>query len=158
MNTGTWKTHASMSVLVLVAGTTISMAQLRPGIGQTTPGAPGAGQPHPGTAQPGTSRPGVGQPDISPDIGPGESPHQASVDDATLRRQVREELIRFGELANVHATVRDGVVYLRGSVPTQASRREARKAAESVQGVREVKDELTINPHSGAAGSTTGDR
>lgn len=156
MNANTRKKHAILPVLVLAAGTAVSLAQLRPGIGQTTPGTPGAGQPQPGTSQPGTSRPGVGQPDIAPDVSPGDSSRQqASVDDSTLRREVHEQLARQEALANVHPTVRDGVVYLQGSVPTQAARMEARKAAESVQGVRGVKEELTINPHSGAAASST---
>jgi osmotically-inducible protein OsmY len=77
------------------------------------------------------------------------------VDDDTLRREVHEQLARQEALANVHPKVKDGVVYLQGSVPTQAARTEARKVAESVQGVRGVKEELTINPHSGAAASST---
>jgi osmotically-inducible protein OsmY len=127
-------------------GATAAMAQMRPGMGQPQrPGGLGQNGEQPAPGQPGA----IGQ--------ESQSQPQAMVDDGTLQREVHEQLATRGELANVHTTVKNGVVHLEGSVPRKENRKEARKLAESVPGVRGVKEKLTVSPNAGtAATSTTG--
>lgn len=141
-----------MVMLVLAVA---AMAQTRPG---DMPGVPVGGRQTPGTGRPDT--PGYGG-----DIGPGQPTDQSQVpassgkrvqvDDATLQRQVHEQLTRHPELANVDVAVSDAIVQLTGSVPRKQDRKRARKLARSVAGVRDVKDQLTLNAGAGAAASST---
>lgn len=82
---------------------------------------------------------------------------QMKVDDATVQREVHEQMARHGELANVEVAVRDGMVQLTGSVPRKQDRKRARQLAKSVPRVRGVREKLTLNTDAGAtASSTTG--
>lgn len=129
---------------VALLGTAATMAQMRPGMGP-----PG----HSGNLGQNGEQPAPGQPGA---IGQESQPQpQAKVDDGTLQREVHEQLATRGELANVHTTVKDGVVHLEGSVPRKENRKEARKLAESVPGVRGVKEKLTISSKAGAAATST---
>lgn len=80
----------------------------------------------------------------------------ATVDDQTLHTKVHEQLSTNPALSNVNVTVNDGVVTLEGSVATKLDRKEAKKIAESVPGVKKVKDKLKVETSSATAGSTSG--
>jgi osmotically-inducible protein OsmY len=85
----------------------------------------------------------------------------ANVDDESLHRQVHEQLAANPELQNVQITVKNGVVTLDGSVPNKTDKKEAKKLAKSVPGVKSVKEHLTINSAAssasmGTTGGTTG--
>jgi osmotically-inducible protein OsmY len=82
-------------------------------------------------------------------------PQQPKVDDATLLRQVHQQLAARPELANVSVTVDNGWVRLDGSVSRKEDRKRAHELARSVPGVQGVKDKLTVNPNSGSAGAST---
>lgn len=118
--------------------------QTQPGSGMgQQPGIPGMGNEYPQVDQRGAQDRDRGR------------QQTANVDDATLERQVHEQLATRGEFANVQVSVKNGVVRLDGSVPRKEDRREARHIAESVPGVRGVREKLSISPSSGAAASST---
>ena len=132
------KRQAVLLAWILAAVTAAVGAQFPSGIGVGQQGAP-----MPGPGQP--NRPGM--PGPTPGM-PGDQansiPQQPTVDDSTLQRQVHEQLMRKPELADVQVSVKGGVVYLSGSVPSKPDRKQARKLAESVPGVRGIKDKVTV--------------
>ncbi|AWV04715.1 hypothetical protein DM992_35835 [Burkholderia sp. JP2-270] len=65
--------------------------------------------------------------------------------DATLGRDVEQELSRDPAGAAIAIEAADGVVTLTGTVDSMAERRAACGAAWSVKGVREVVDRLTVS-------------
>lgn len=69
------------------------------------------------------------------------APGDDAIRDAIVKRMRNEAGVR-DWLMNV--TVADGVVHMWGGVRSEAERRAARVAAESVSGVREVEDHLTL--------------
>lgn len=76
-----------------------------------------------------------------------EAPVQA--DDQTIRAAVEKELETLGVLDHfVSVVVSGGVVHLWGEVSSQAEKDAARVAAETVDGVRGVRDEIGILPPS----------
>ncbi len=155
------KRNTGLFVFVLALGTAFGAAQMQPG--QTGPPMsqqPGMPQPpgtQPGMGQPGMGQPGIGQPgeDNTQTQTQGQVQQQPKVDDSTLQRQVHEQLASKGELANVQVSVSNGVVHLEGSVPNKADRKEAKKLAQSVPGVRGVKEKLEVNPNAGSSANTT---
>lgn len=85
-----------------------------------------------------------------------KSSSMANVDDESLHRQVHEQLASNPDLQNVQVRVKNGVVTLDGTVPKKEDRKEAKKLAKSVPGVKGVKEHLTVSASAGAAPSTTG--
>lgn len=82
-------------------------------------------------------------------MGPAVATHgagwQPSPADAGIERQVNDKLSGEDHLRGIRATVRDGVVTLRGAAPSVGARTEAaRVAAGVVGGVSSVVDEMTV--------------
>ena len=69
-----------------------------------------------------------------------------SLDDGWLHMKVVAKLIADSKTPErtINVDVADGVVTLRGHVPSQASREQAEVAAKSVSGVKDVKNRLVI--------------
>jgi hypothetical protein len=140
--------------LTLAMAGGVATAQMRPG-GNQQPG--GMGQPS-GQHIPGMGEPGMGGSGRMP----GDDQQQnrtdkastPNVDDDTLLRQVHEQLARSNEFNDVKISVKQGVVTLEGSVPRKQDRKEAKQMAESVPGVRKVKEKLSIRP--GGASASAG--
>lgn len=129
------KHYLSMFALLLTAA--LAAAQLGTG------GMPGMGQPHPGYPGENPSQQGplgTGQTTTS-----AEMRNQAKVDDQTLERQIQQQFATHPELNQVKVSVKDGVAELTGSVARKADRKQAKKLAESVPGIRKVKEQLMVN-------------
>lgn len=77
------------------------------------------------------------------------------VDDAVITSTLKAKLVADSpkSLVNVNVDTRDGVVHLKGSVPTDEDRTEAERLARATKGVRDVHNELTVA--SGAASPPT---
>jgi osmotically-inducible protein OsmY len=69
----------------------------------------------------------------------------STVSDKELEKQVEEQFAHKAEFQNVKITVTGGVVTLEGSVPTKYERQQARGLARSVNGVKRVKERLTLS-------------
>jgi osmotically-inducible protein OsmY len=74
-----------------------------------------------------------------------------AVDDQTLHTKIHEQLSTNPALSNVNVTVNNGVVTLDGSVASKQDKKDAEKIAQSVPGVKKVKDKLKV----GAASSSS---
>ena len=72
------------------------------------------------------------------------------LDDATIGTQIKGNLFNFSTslFIDVNVTVKEGSVFLTGSVPTPELRIQAIKIAWQSNGVREVKNEIQINDRS----------
>lgn len=68
------------------------------------------------------------------------------VDDAAVLTKVKTKLTadKAKNLINVNVDVKDGVVELKGSVPTDADKTRAEELARGTDGVREVRNELAV--------------
>jgi hyperosmotically inducible periplasmic protein len=68
------------------------------------------------------------------------------VDDTAIHSKVKAKLAmeRAKNLVTVNVDVKDGVVHLQGSVPTEADKAEAERLARSTDGVKEVTNDLTV--------------
>ncbi len=76
------------------------------------------------------------------------------VDDDTLMRQVHEQLATNNDFNYVKISVKNGIVTLEGVVPRKEDRKQAKQLAQSVPGVRSVKEKLSIGQ--GAASASAG--
>lgn len=76
------------------------------------------------------------------------------VDDAALTAKVKTAFITDGRVSATRVSVEstDGVVTLKGEVPTPQEKQAAEQAARTVEGVKSVKSEITINPASASTG------
>lgn len=76
------------------------------------------------------------------------------VDDAALTAKVKAAFITDGRVSATRVKVEsaDGVVTLKGEVPTQQEKQAAEQAARRVAGVKSVKNEVTVNPASASTG------
>lgn len=83
--------------------------------------------------------------------GVGSRTYQRS--DERIREDVSEALTddHHVNAADVEVSVRDGVVTLSGSVPDRAQKRQAREVADSVRGVKDVRNDLQIRSSGQAA-------
>lgn len=83
---------------------------------------------------------------------PAAAASQASRPDSALVRDVRRAFTRTTGLnsSNIHVTARDGVVTLTGSVPRESQIQRAGDAAQSVRGVTEVSNKLTLRTSRGS--------
>jgi osmotically-inducible protein OsmY len=151
------KHRSYVLALTLTMAGSIATAQMQPGMGGQQPG--GKGQP-PGQHIPGMGEPGMGGSSQMP----GQDQQQnrtketntPKVDDDTLMRQVHEQFARSIEFNDVKTSVKDGVVTLEGSVPRKQDRTQAKQMAESVPGVRKVKEKLTVRADGGSASASAG--
>jgi osmotically-inducible protein OsmY len=77
------------------------------------------------------------------------------VDDARITAQLKTKLTadRAKNLININVDTRDGVVHLKGTVPTDQDRMEAERIARDTKGVREVRNDLVVT--AGAASPRT---
>ena len=68
------------------------------------------------------------------------------VDDTAIHTKVKAKLgtEHAKNLVRVNVDVKDGVVELKGTVPTEADKAEAERLARATDGVKEVKNELVI--------------
>ena len=68
------------------------------------------------------------------------------VDDAAVLTKVKAKLTadHAKNLVNVNVDVKDGVVELKGSVPSDADKTRAETLARGTDGVREVRNELVV--------------
>ncbi|MGZ4821815.1 MAG: BON domain-containing protein, partial [Terriglobales bacterium] len=132
------KKHLLTILFVLGLSAAVALAQSQPGYGQSGQ----TGQPHGamGTAADQTSA--SSQASTTTDQSKNSS--MANVDDESLHRQVHEQLASNPELQNVQITVKNGVVSLDGSVPNKDDKKEAKKLAKAVPGVKGVKEHLSI--------------
>ena len=76
------------------------------------------------------------------------------VDDAAITTKVKAKLTadQAKNLVKVHVDTENGVVHLKGTVPTDADKAEAERLARDTNGVREVVNELQVA--SSSTGST----
>jgi len=85
-----------------------------------------------------------------------ERPFSTVVDDATLKTQIKGNFFNFSTelFVDVGVTVKEGRVFLTGSVPKPESRIEAVKIAWRSNGVREVVNEIQVADNSSLADGT----
>jgi hyperosmotically inducible protein len=71
-----------------------------------------------------------------------------SLDDAWVHTKVRAKLMADGDLpdSDINVDVANNVVTLRGNVATQADKTEAEQLAKSIEGVKSIRNRLTIKP------------
>lgn len=135
---------------------TFAAAQMQPG----SPVPPGGTMGPPGTSR-GQQLPGVGEPGLGGTAGIPEDKQQqkqttaAQVDDGTLERQLHEEFTRNADMAGVQVHVEKGVVTLQGTVPNKEDKKKAKQIAESVPGVRKVREKLSVKPGGPSASSNS---
>src|SRR5690349_20525863 len=69
----------------------------------------------------------------------------ANTDDESLHCQIHEQLASNPDLQNVQITVKDGKVRLEGTVAKKDDKKEAKRLAKSVPGVKNVSEHLTVS-------------
>ena len=79
------------------------------------------------------------------------------VDDATILSKVKTKLAteRAKNLVSVNVDVKDGIVHLKGTVPTDTDKKEAERLAMSTDGVKQVMNELVVANKSSSSPSST---
>src|SRR5579859_7533683 len=77
-----------------------------------------------------------------------QSDQTAPADDQTLTTKIQQQLATNPALSNVNVTVNNGVATLEGKVSSKQDRKEAKKLADAVPGVKSVKDKLTVEASS----------
>ena len=80
----------------------------------------------------------------SPTPSPAALPRNETVTDRELEMQV-EKAIDNRALRGIGVSVKDGTVYLRGRVPTMRQRLAAQRAAQSVDGVRSIENQIGLD-------------
>jgi osmotically-inducible protein OsmY len=161
----------NLLTLALALATTFAMGQMYPGQSGSQPGTGRPGTPQTFPGHPGADNQTTGQTttdtdrdqdrdrdkdkDRDHDRKASKADKNVKVDDSTLERQVHEQLATRAEFSNVQVRVKDGVVHLEGSVPRKEDRKEVKNLAESIPGVRGVKEKLTINANAGASASNS---
>jgi len=147
----------SLLTVVFVLGLSAAVAFAQAGAGSAQSASPGN---YPGQAGSyGSDRMGQQAPMSEQQPGMNQdkkSSSMANVDDETLHRQVHEQLASNPDLQNVQISVNKGIVTLEGTVPNKSDKKEARKLAKSVPGVRGVKEHLTVNPSAASAAAPSG--
>jgi len=131
------KKSLQVFTFVLALSTAFLLAQSSMG-NQASPGA---------AAQAGSTNSSASQnpnPSSNPDMTNPPAATQPKVDDSTLERQVHEQLATNPDLQSVQVAANNGDVSLTGSVPNKNDKKEAKKLAKSVPGVKKVKDDLQI--------------
>ena len=80
----------------------------------------------------------------------------ASADDESLHRQVHEQLATNPAFQNVQVTVKNSVVTLDGTVANKNDKKEAKRLAKAIPGVKNVHEHLKVDANMAASASTTG--
>ena len=83
---------------------------------------------------------------------------QERVDDVLLTARVKTEMTAEGQVSptRVNVDTLNGVVTLKGEVPTQQEKDAAERAARKVEGVRSVENKLVVNPATAGTGVPSG--
>ena len=68
------------------------------------------------------------------------------IPDKTLLKALNKKLMRTGIQAKIAATVKGGCVVLTGALQYENQRRTVVRAANQVSGVRNIMDQMTIQP------------
>ena len=71
-----------------------------------------------------------------------------TAEDAMITTKVKTKLTadRVKNLVSVHVDTKDGVVHLKGTVPTEAAKSEAEKLAKETDGVVSVTNDISVSP------------
>jgi hyperosmotically inducible periplasmic protein len=77
-------------------------------------------------------------------------------EDTAIHSKVKAKLTAESakNLVKVNVDVKDGVVHLKGTVPTEADKAEAERLARATDGVKEVMNELTVSSSPSASPGT----
>lgn len=143
------KQNRIILTVVLCGAASLASAQMMPNGGSqpTMPQSP--------TGQPG--RPGTLGGEVPSTVGQTNNPNTGTqvpkVDDATLEKDVKQQLASDPAFAMVQVSAHNGHVDLSGSVASKDDRKKAREMAKSVPGVLSVKEHLTVG---GGKPSTAG--
>ncbi len=78
---------------------------------------------------------------------------KSGAEDASLTQQVQSKFSQDPAFVNVQASVTNGTALITGTVASKADEKRANDLAKSVTGVKHVKDQLTLNPSTGASAS-----
>ncbi|MBR8348435.1 BON domain-containing protein [Burkholderia ambifaria] len=72
----------------------------------------------------------------------------AKIRDATITTKAKAELVGTSGLSagDIHVKTRRGIVMLTGSVPDEQQRTQAVSVVKQIEGVQDVRDQLTIRP------------
>ncbi len=139
------KKHTMLAVLALAMMFAYASAKAQQPMG----GSPGMGGQQPGMQSPNNPN----NPNNNPiDMGPNQQTQQQQqqqnipqVSDSDLQKAVKDKLASEPAFANVQAAVDKGKVTLDGTVNSKDDKKKAKKMAQSVAGVRGVKEHLTIS-------------
>jgi hyperosmotically inducible protein len=84
---------------------------------------------------------------------------EQTIDDATLTAKVKAKMIADGRVSATRVTVDSvgGVVTLKGEVPTPQEKTAAEDIAKTVEGVKRVSNEITVNAAVAGSGAPTVD-
>jgi hyperosmotically inducible protein len=80
------------------------------------------------------------------------------VDDALLTARVKTQMTAEGEVSptRVNVDTLNGVVTLKGEVPTQQEKVAAERAARKVEGVKSINNQIVVNPATAGTGVPSG--
>lgn len=141
------KRKRTLWTLALCAASSLAIAQMQ------RPNNPGMPQGGPGT-QPGQAGPiGSQIPDTTGPNTQAQTQQIPKVPDATLTRDVQQQLASDATFAGVQVAAHNGRVELTGSVPAKEDRKKAKEMAKSVPGVTSVKEHLTVGSNGTKANS-----
>ncbi len=84
---------------------------------------------------------------------------EKTIDDATLTAKVKAKMIADGRVSATRVNVEsvEGVVTLKGEVPTPQEKTAAEDIAKTVEGVKRVSNEITVNAAVAGSGAPTVD-
>lgn len=152
------KKYAVQFALVLLLAAGLAFAQAMPsqqypsGSQQNTPQATRPTVPE--QQQPGTEQ--APDQNAKHDRGKDKNKAASSIDDESLRRQVKEQLATNPSLVSVEVRVEKGKVVLEGNVPDKNAKKQAKDLAKAVPGVSKVEDKLRVGGMSASTASTAG--
>jgi osmotically-inducible protein OsmY len=115
------------------------------GSGQGMGGQPGMQNPN----NPNNPNDPMNRPDMGPDTNQQANANTAKVSDSDLQNAVKSKLASDPAFVNIQAAVDKGKVTLDGSVNSKDDKKKAKKAIESIAGVRGVKEHLTVSGNAG---------
>ena len=78
---------------------------------------------------------------------------ESGAQDANLTQQLQSKFSQDPAFVNVQASVTNGTALITGTVASKADEKRAKDLAKSVSGVKHVKEQLTVNPSTGASAS-----
>src|SRR5215510_14624311 len=83
---------------------------------------------------------------------------ERQLDDAMLTARIKTRMTADGRISptRVNVDTLNGDVTLKGEVPTQEEKDAAEEVARKVEGVRNVSNQITVNPAAGNTGVPTG--